>query len=94
MPTKKVKMKISKNERDCYSDMSQGSINTKNRFLGKKVCPVLVNSVVNTEDILSCRLPGSKGGGGSIGGLWQPSMLVCLYPWTRGHIDAGRSDLS
>ena len=40
MPIKSIKIQISKNNKVRYYLMSQGSLNTKTRFLGQKVCPV------------------------------------------------------
>merc|ERR1711923_604806 len=40
MPIKSVKMKISKNKKNRFFLMSQGSFNPKIRFLGQKVYPV------------------------------------------------------
>ena len=40
MPIKSVKMKISKNKKCVFFLMSQGSLNSKIKFLGQKMCSV------------------------------------------------------
>ena len=60
MPIKSVKMKISKNKKNAFFLMSQGSLDPKIRFIGQKVCSVArihtdrqTDTKVNTEDTLS-----------------------------------------
>ena len=64
MPIKSVKMKISKNKKNAFFPMSQGSLGPKIRLLGQKMCSVArvhtdrqtdrqTDTKVNTEDTLS-----------------------------------------
>ena len=56
MNIKSVKMKIKKNKKMHFFLISQGSLNPKIRFIGRKVCSVArvqTDTNVNTEDTLS-----------------------------------------